>query len=73
MKIDKDSDVQTVSDKHSIAFSRMDEIDDIRILMAIKKEINNRFTNVLENKMTYSKGKLTRDDYKRSMTKGGKH
>ena len=40
--------------------------------MAIKNELNNRFTNVIDNKLSYSKGKLTREDYKRSMTKGGK-
>jgi hypothetical protein len=50
----------------------MDEIDDVKILMAIKKELNYRFNNVLVNRLTYSKGTLTRDDYKKTMTKGGK-
>jgi len=41
----------------------MDQIEDLKVLAAIRKEINNRFTQVNHNSRSYTKGKLTRVDY----------
>ena len=59
--------------KHSVVeskYSKMDEIEDLKILEAIKKEMQNRFKQVNNFSRSYTKGKLTKDDYQQGR-KGG--
>jgi hypothetical protein len=49
----------------------MDKIEDLKVLTAIKKELNSRFDQVNHMKRSFSKGKLTRENYQQNRARGG--